>query len=79
MVFHVLTHLNRDLNARIALWHPMVQYGWPYPRQDALTELEIADQEQLRKSIIEARRSATDEEIQPTLRVVRLLVGRKEE
>ncbi|GJE86211.1 S-adenosyl-L-methionine-dependent methyltransferase [Phanerochaete sordida] len=67
-----------DMHARVALWHPMMQYGWTYPRQDPMTETEMADQEQLRRSILEARMLAKEEEIQPTLRVIRLLVGRKD-
>lgn len=67
----------RDIHARIALWHPMMQYGWTYPRQDPMTETELADQEQLRIAIMEARAYAKEEEIQPTLRVIRLLVGTK--
>lgn len=43
-----------------------------------MTDIEMADQEQLRKSILEARQLAKEEDIQPMLRVVRLLVGRKE-
>lgn len=74
----MLTGLDRDLHARIALWHPMMHYGWPYPVQDPMTDIEMADQEQLRKSILEARQLAKEEDIQPMLRVVRLLVGRKE-
>lgn len=67
-----------DMHMRVALWHPMVQYGWTYPRQDPMTETELADQEQLRRSILEARTFAREDEIQPTLRVIRLLVGRKD-
>ena len=73
-----LTVFDRDMHARVALWHPMVQYGWTYPRQDPMTETELADQEQLRRSILEARTLAREDEIQPTLRVIRLLVGRKD-
>ncbi|KIP11772.1 hypothetical protein PHLGIDRAFT_99241 [Phlebiopsis gigantea 11061_1 CR5-6] len=67
-----------DVHARIALWHPMMEYGWTYPRQDALSESELADQHELRASIMQARMFAKDNEIQPTLRAVRLLVGIKE-
>jgi hypothetical protein len=73
-----LTIVPRDIHARVALWHPMMQYGWTYPHQDPMTETELADQEQLRKAILEARMFAKDEEIQPNLRIIRLLVGRKD-
>ena len=43
-----------------------------------MTETELADHEQLRRTIMEARMFAKDEEIQPNLRVIRLLVGRKD-
>lgn len=56
----------------------MMEYGWTYPRQDALSESELADQHELRASIMQARMFAKDNEIQPTLRAVRLLVGIKE-
>lgn len=64
-----------DLRDRIAMWHPMVHYGWTYPRYGVMTEGEIAGREMLRKEILEARALAKDEEIQHSIRVTRLLVG----
>ncbi|KAI0803293.1 hypothetical protein BC629DRAFT_118044 [Irpex lacteus] len=54
----------RDLRDRIAMWHPMVHYGWEYPRHNVMTEMEIAERERLRARILEARELAKDEEIQ---------------
>ena len=56
----------------------MMEYGWTYPRQDALSDNELAEQHELRASIMQARMFAKDDEIQPTLRAIRLLVGIKE-
>ncbi|EKM61487.1 uncharacterized protein PHACADRAFT_156745 [Phanerochaete carnosa HHB-10118-sp] len=42
-----------DVHARVALWRPMLQYGWTYPRQGPMTETKMANQEQLRRSILE--------------------------
>ncbi|KAJ3552053.1 hypothetical protein NM688_g4360 [Phlebia brevispora] len=67
-----------DLNARISLWHPMMQYGWRYPRRDPMTKAELLDEERIRQAIIQARRFARPDEIQPTMRAIRLLVGAKE-
>ena len=63
------------MHERIALWHPMVHYGWTYPRQNPMTEAEAAEQERLRKAILAARALAREEEIQPPIRVIRTLVG----
>ncbi|KAI0095133.1 hypothetical protein BDY19DRAFT_67609 [Irpex rosettiformis] len=65
----------RDLRERIAMWHPMVHYGWTYPKFEVMTETEIAGREKLRREILEARTLAKDEEIQHPIRVTRLLVG----
>lgn len=67
-----------DMHARIALWHPMTQYGWSYPRRDPMTKAELLDEDRLRQAILEARRCAKEEEIQPTMRAIRLLVGVKD-
>lgn len=66
-----------DMRARYALWYPAVQYGWAYPRQDPMTESEVADLEDLRRSILEARSLAKEGDVQPHMRSVRLLVGQK--
>ncbi len=57
------------------MWHPMVHYGWEYPRHNVMSEMEIAEREKLRARILEARELAKDEEIQHPIRVTRLLVG----
>ena len=63
------------MHERIALWHPMVHYGWIYPRQSTMTESEIVEQERMRRAILDARLLAKEEDIQPQLRVIRTLIG----
>ena len=60
------------------MWHPMTQYGWTYPRRNAMTKAELLDEERLRRDILVARQFAKDEEIQPPMRAIRLMVGVKE-
>ncbi|PSS29664.1 hypothetical protein PHLCEN_2v2812 [Hermanssonia centrifuga] len=66
-----------DMRVRASLWYPMTHYGWSYPRQDPLTKAELADEDRLRQAILEARNYAKEEEIQPGLRSIRLLIGMK--
>lgn len=54
--------------------HIMMHYGWPYPRENSMTQAEILDQVQLRQIILEARALAKKEDQAP-IRMVRLLVG----
>lgn len=67
----------RDMHARVSLWYPMTKYGWQYPRRNPMTKAELLDEDRLRRAILEARRFAKEEEKQPTMRAIRLLVGTK--
>ncbi len=69
--------VDSDIRVRASLWYPMTHYGWSYPRQDPLTKAELADEDRLRQAILEARNHAREEEIQPGLRSIRLLIGMK--
>ena len=66
------------MHARVSLWYPMTKYGWKYPRRDPMTKAELMDEDRLRRAILEARRFAKEEEKQPTMRAVRLIVGTKD-
>ena len=63
------------------MWHPLVHYGWTYPRQNAMTESEILEREELRRSILAARALAFEEhdenEPRKPMRQIRLMVGVK--
>ncbi len=43
-----------------------------------MTKAEFQDEERLRHAILEARQFAKPEEVQPTMRAIRLLVGIKD-
>ena len=67
-----------DMHARISLWYPMKQYGWSTPRRNPMSRAELLDEERMRHAIVEARHYAKEDEIQPTMRAMRLLVGIKD-
>lgn len=69
--------LDRDMHARISLWHSLTRFGWPYPQRDPLSKAELVEEERLRRAILEARKLATEEELRTPCRSLRLLVGMK--
>ena len=69
--------LPRDMHIRMSLWHSLTKQGWPYPQRDPLTKAELVEEERMRKAILEARKSATEEELRTPSRSMRLLVGMK--
>ncbi|KAI0095232.1 hypothetical protein BDY19DRAFT_916882 [Irpex rosettiformis] len=70
-----------DTHERIAMWHPLVHYGWTYPRHGAMTESEILEREEIRRTILAARALAHAErdenEPRKPMRQIRLMVGVK--
>lgn len=67
----------RDMHVRIALWHSVAKGGWELPRKDRLTPRELAEEQQLRRLVLESRKFARAEDFDTPSRVVRLLIGVK--
>ena len=65
------------MHVRISLWHSATKYGWQYPRRDPLSKAELVEEERLRRTIIEARKLAKDDDFDTPSRAMRLLVGVK--
>ncbi|KAH7916434.1 hypothetical protein BJ138DRAFT_1169259 [Hygrophoropsis aurantiaca] len=66
-----------DMQARISLWCSLSNFGWEVPPREPLTKAELVEEERLYKAIIEARRQASDEDLQTPCRSVRIFVGHK--
>ncbi|PCH33930.1 hypothetical protein WOLCODRAFT_160462 [Wolfiporia cocos MD-104 SS10] len=67
----------KDVRARVSLWHSMVLNGWDLPRRDPMSRAEMVEEERLRQDIIAARRAAKDEDLQGFCRSARLMIGVK--
>lgn len=67
-----------DMHVRVSLWHSATKYGWQYPRRDPLSKAELVEEERLRRTIVEARKMATDDDFEMPSRALRLLVGVKD-
>ncbi|TCD65656.1 hypothetical protein EIP91_002329 [Steccherinum ochraceum] len=57
-----------DMHVRISLWHSLTKQGWPYPLRDPLSKAELVEEERMRRAILEARKSATEEELKTPCR-----------
>ncbi|KAH8099373.1 S-adenosyl-L-methionine-dependent methyltransferase [Cristinia sonorae] len=66
-----------DMHVRMSLWHSLTKHGWPYPQRDPLSKAELVEEERLRRAIMEARKSASEDEAHSICRSTRLLVGMK--
>ena len=76
VIFHYFYPIS-DMHVRISLWHSATKYGWQYPRRDPLSKAELVEEERLRRTIIEARKLAKDDDFDTPSRAMRLLVGVK--
>ncbi|CAA7265898.1 unnamed protein product [Cyclocybe aegerita] len=66
-----------DMYARVSLWSSLDSFGWPLPAREPLSKAELIEEDRLRESMIEARKSATVEEMQIPCRAVRVVMGYK--
>jgi hypothetical protein len=69
--------LTSDIYIRLSFWHELLKQGWMLPAQSGLTAAELLEEEQLRQDVLEARKSATEEEFNTPVRSLRLLIGVK--
>lgn len=55
----------------------MVKMGWELPPPNQMTPPEVAEEERLRQAMIEAQKSATEEDLDTPLRTFRIIIGIK--
>lgn len=65
------------MHVRISLWHSVAKAGWVLPRKDRLTPRELAEEQELRRLVLEWRKLAKAQDFDIPSRVVRLLIGVK--
>ena len=65
------------MHIRLSIWNSLVKSGWTYPRRGQMTEAEVHQEEDLRRAILEARKSAKEEDFSTPSRSIRLLIGVK--
>ncbi|KAH7886106.1 hypothetical protein F5I97DRAFT_2025859 [Phlebopus sp. FC_14] len=76
--FEVLVdRYKRDMQARISLWCSLSEFGWTVPAREPLTKAELVEEERLHQAMLEARRFASEEDLQTPCRSVRIFVGYK--
>lgn len=66
-----------DTQNRLSLWYSLSRTGWDVPDRSPLSPAELAEETRLRKTILEARKTATEEDFKVPARTIRLLVGVK--
>jgi len=67
----------KDMHSRVSLWCSLTALGWEVPPREPLSRAELIEEERLYKAIIEAHKSATEEDFQTPCRSVRIFVGFK--
>ncbi|KIJ66297.1 hypothetical protein HYDPIDRAFT_86952 [Hydnomerulius pinastri MD-312] len=76
--FEVLVErYKRDMQARISLWCSLSELGWAVPPREPLSKAELVEEERLYQAMLEARRFASEEDLQTPSRSVRIFVGYK--
>jgi SAM-dependent methyltransferase len=68
-----------DMQSRVSLWVSLTGMGWVLPPRDPLTKAELIEEERLRQKMLEARKNARPGDVHPPCRVMRILVGHKQE
>jgi len=68
---------DRDMHHRVAHWRTLVKMGWELPPYSPMSRPEVLEEERLRQAMIEAQKSATEEDLQAPLRTFRIIVGIK--
>ncbi|KAF9225466.1 hypothetical protein BS17DRAFT_778631 [Gyrodon lividus] len=77
--FEVLVErYKRDMQARISLWVSLRELGWAVPPREPLSKAELVEEERLYQAMLEARRFASEEDLQTPCRSVRIFVGYKD-
>lgn len=67
----------RDMQARVSLWCSLAELGWPVPPREPLSKAELVEEERLHHAMLEARRYASEDDLQTYCRSVRSFVGSK--
>jgi hypothetical protein len=65
------------MQARVSLWCSLTGIGWLFPTREPLSKAELIEEERMRESISEARKLASEEDLQVPCRAVRVVVGYK--
>ncbi|KAG2367791.1 hypothetical protein BDR07DRAFT_1326290 [Suillus spraguei] len=68
----------RDMQARISLWCSLAELGWSVPPREAMSKAELVEEERLYRAMLEARQSASEEDLYTPCRSVRIFVGYKD-
>ncbi|KAF8846045.1 hypothetical protein BDN67DRAFT_12654 [Paxillus ammoniavirescens] len=76
--FEVLVErYKRDMQARISLWYSLRELGWAVPPREPLSKAELVEEERLYQAMLEARRFASEEDLQTPCRSIRVFLGYK--
>ncbi|KAF9015642.1 S-adenosyl-L-methionine-dependent methyltransferase [Cyathus striatus] len=73
----LIERYRKDMQTRISLWCSLTGIGWPLPVREPLSKAELIEEERMREGMQEARRYASDEDLQTPCRSLRVLVGYK--
>lgn len=69
--------LPSDMHHRVALWYSLTKLGWEIPPQGPLSRAEVVEEERLRQAMLDARNSASDEDMETPCRSIRVIAGVK--
>lgn len=65
------------MQARVSLWCSLAELGWPVPLREPLSKAELVEEERLHQAMLEARRFASEDDLQTCCRSFRAFVGCK--
>jgi len=73
----LLEQYKEDMHHRVAHWRTLAKMGWEVPPHSVSSRPEALEEERLRQAMIEAQKSATEEDLQTPLRTFRIIIGIK--
>lgn len=68
-----------DVHARVSFWYSLTELGLSLPRREAIQKETLAEEERIRKAILEARARLAKDDSDVPCKVVRMIVGYKME
>lgn len=65
------------MHARVSFWYSLTELGLPLPRREPIQKETLAEEERIRKAILEARARLAKDDSDVPCKVVRMIVGYK--
>ena len=66
-----------DVRARVSFWYSLTELGFSLPKREPLSKIDLAEEERVRKAIVDARALLHRDDSDMPCRVVRLFTGYK--